>query len=157
MELSFERNARVLAPVAMVWAEMDSLQAFLAKSPQLRNAVSHSDGTRATFTAKLAWGPLKYEVDGTAAAEEAVPNQLFVYSISAASLGARYVGHSTLAQASPMETTLDYVGHLDLNHRMATRMRGLFHEVIEEHIHGFIGRVKARAEQRRLADERLLK
>jgi hypothetical protein len=52
---------------------------------------------------------------------------------------------------------LDYTGDLELDHRLAGRMRGLFNELIEEHIHGLTTRVKTRAEQRRLADERLLK
>ena len=55
------------------------------------------------------------------------------------------------------ETKLDYRGHLDVRHRMASRMRGLFNEIAEDHAHSLVHRVKVKAEQRRLAQERLLK
>ena len=53
--------------------------------------------------------------------------------------------------------SLDYRGHIDVRHRMASRMRGLFNEIAEDHAHSLIQRVKVKAEQRRLAQERLLK
>jgi hypothetical protein len=40
---------------------------------------------------------------------------------------------------------------------MASRMRGLFNEIAEDQAHSLVHRVKVKAEQRRLAQERLLK
>jgi carbon monoxide dehydrogenase subunit G len=70
------------------------------------------------------------------------------------------VRHEATVELTPVgenETKLEYRGHLDVRHRMAGRMRGLFNEVAEDHAHSFIHRVKVKAEQRRLAQERLLK
>ena len=55
------------------------------------------------------------------------------------------------------ETKLEYRGRLDVRHRMASRMRGLFNEIAEDQAHSLVHRVKVKAEQRRLAQERLLK
>ena len=54
------------------------------------------------------------------------------------------------------ETKLELRGHLDVRHRMAGRMRGLFNEIAEDQAHSLVHRVKVKAEQRRLAQERLL-
>ena len=35
MELDVERHDRIMAPLQLVWEEMDSLEQILAKSPQI--------------------------------------------------------------------------------------------------------------------------
>ena len=40
---------------------------------------------------------------------------------------------------------------------MASRMRGVFTEILEDQAHSILHRVKVKSEQRRLAQERLLK
>ena len=66
-------------------------------------------------------------------------------------------GSIELTPIGETETKLDYRGHLDVRHRMAARMRGLFTEIAEDQAHSLVHRVKVKAEQRRLAQERLLK
>jgi carbon monoxide dehydrogenase subunit G len=156
VEISFERDARVAAPVELVWAEMNSLENVLTKSPQLLTYSVQAEN-RASVRTKLTWGPLKYEVDGTMAVQQTVPNQLLEYTVAIPELGLNYAAAMRTTPAGGSETTLHYVAYLELNHRLAAKLRGLFSELIEEHIHGLVGRVKTRAEQRRLADERLLK
>jgi carbon monoxide dehydrogenase subunit G len=155
VEIAFERSVRVLAPVELVWAEMNSVESILSKSPQV---VDYSIlGERdARIRSKLTWGPLKYQVEGTMTVRQLTQNQLLEYAILLPELGLTYLAGMRIAPGGAHDTTLDYVAHLDLNHRLAAKLRGLFAELIEEHIHGLVGRVKTRAEQRRLADERLL-
>lgn len=157
MQTEFHRNARIVAPVQLVWDEMHDLEAILTKSPQFLRYTMNADGDSARFTTNLAWGPLKYGVEGTAAIEETLPRQQTRFVVAVPNLGLRYTATIKLAPGGSTETTLDYAADLEVDHRMAGRMRGLFNELIEDHIHGFTSRVKTRAEQRRLADERLLK
>jgi carbon monoxide dehydrogenase subunit G len=156
VEIDFERGTRIVAPVEVVWAEMDSLEDLLSKSPQLMS-FSLLTGDRAAVRTRLTWGPLKYEVAGTMTVRQAVANQQLDYSVVVPDLGLDYSATLRLAPTGAGETSLQYAAHLEMNHRLASKLRGLFLEVVEEHIHGLVGRVKTRAEQRRLADERLLK
>ena len=155
MEIAFERSARVLAPKELVWAEMNSLESVINKSPQLIDYTITGERD-ARIRTKLTWGPLKYQVEGTMTVRQAVPNELLEYVIALPELGWLYPATMRITPAGVHESSLDYVARLELNHRLATKLRGLFSELIEEHIHGLVGRVKTRAEQRRLADERLL-
>jgi hypothetical protein len=147
----------VLAPVQFVWDEMSDLHAILNKSMQFLTYDLSGDGTSARFKANLTWGPLKYPIEGTAAVGESAPRERTRYVVSVPQIGMRYTGSITITAGGANETTLDYNGDLEIDHRLAGRMRGLFNELVEEHIHGLTTRVKTRAEQRRLADERLLK
>ena len=113
MEIEVERRERVIAPLSLVWDEIDSL-----------------GGERATKTFQLVWGPLKLPLDVDV------------------SLKLTAVGQS--------ETRLDCRGHLQTEHRFAARMRGMCGQIVEGHVQGVVHRVKVRAEQRRLAEERLL-
>lgn len=156
MQTDYKRNARIVAPVQFVWDEMDDLDAILTKSSQFLTYDLAADGRSARFRANLTWGPLKYAVEGTAATEESTPHKLTRYVVTVPQLGMRYAGTLKITPGSDTETILDYTGDLEIDHRLAGRMRGLFNDLLEEHIHGLTTRVKSRAEQRRLADERLL-
>ncbi|HVE24651.1 MAG TPA: SRPBCC family protein [Sporichthya sp.] len=157
MHTDYRRNVRVLAPVQLVWDEVSDLHAILSKSMQFLTYDLAADGGSARFRANLTWGPLKYAIEGTATVDEARPRELTRYVVRVPQLEMRYSGTIKLTPGSATETMLDYSGDLDIDHRLAGRMRGLFNELIEEHMHGLTARVKTRAEQRRLADERLLK
>ncbi len=157
MQTDFKRNARVLAPVQLVWDEMSDLHAILSKSIQFLTYDLAADGTSARFKANLTWGPLKYPIEGTAAVNDSAPREHTHYVVAIPQIGLRYAATIKLSPGGAAETALDYSGDLEIDHRLAGRMRGLFNELIEEHIHGLTTRVKTRAEQRRLADERLLK
>jgi len=113
MEIEVERRERVIAPLSLVWDEIDSL-----------------GGERATTTFQVVWGPLKLPLD------------VDVF------LKLTAVGQS--------ETRLDCRGSLNTQHRFAARMRGTCSQIVEGHVQGVVHRVKVRAEQRRLAQERLL-
>lgn len=156
VQSDFKRNTRIVAPVPMVWDEIASLEDILAKTPQLMNYQLAADGTSAQVEAKLSWGPIKFAVDGTAVIDESKPRECTRYVVTIPQLGLRYAGTMRITPGDAKETTLDYDGGLEIDHKLAGRMRGLFSELLEEHIHGLTMRVKTRAEQRRQADERLL-
>jgi len=113
LEIEFERRERIIAPLDLVWDEIDSL-----------------DGARGARRFELTWGPLKWPLDVDV------------------SLKLTAVGTS--------ETRLDCRGRLESPHRLAAHMRVLCRDVVERHVHGMVQRVKVRAEQRRLAEDRLL-
>jgi carbon monoxide dehydrogenase subunit G len=157
MELEVERHERIMAPLQLVWEEIDSLEQILAKSPQISSYDVVPGGQRARGVTKLAWGPLKWTVDIEAEITELVPLERVGFALDGPSLEVHYEGCVDVAPIGEGETRLDYRGHLDVTHRMAGRMRGLFNEIAEDQAHSLVHRVKVKAEQRRLAQERLLK
>ena len=156
MELEVQRHERIMAPLQLVWEEMDSLEQVLAKTPQISDYDVVPGGQRARGKTKLAWGPVKWTVEVEVEIVEFVPRQRIGLVIDGPSLEVRYECAVDLDPVGEAETRLDYLGHLDVRHRMASRMRGLFNEVAEDHAHSLVHRVKVKAEQRRLAQERLL-
>ncbi len=157
MELDLERHERISAPVQLVWEEIDTLEQILAKAPHAFGYDVVPGGQRATVKANLAWGPLKWALDGEASLHDVLAPLHLGYRIEVASLELAYEGTIDLTRVGDSETKLDYRGHLETRHRLASRMRGMFSEILEEHADGLVNRVKVRAEQRRLAQERLLK
>jgi carbon monoxide dehydrogenase subunit G len=157
MELEVERHERIMAPLQLVWDEMDSLEQILAKTPQISQYEVVPGGQKARGTTKLAWGPLKWTVDIEAEVSDLVPLQRLCFAIDGPSLEVHYECSVDIAAIGEGETRLEYRGHLDVHHRMAGRMRGLFNEIAEDQAHSVVHRVKVKAEQRRLAQERLLK
>jgi carbon monoxide dehydrogenase subunit G len=157
MELEIQRQERINAPLQLVWEEMDSLEQILAKSPQISEYDVVPGGQRARGRAKLAWGPVKWTVDLEVEIVEFQPRQRLGFSIDAPSMEVHYEATIDLVSVGEGETKLDYRGRLDVRHRMAGRMRGVFNEIAEDQAHSLVHRVKVKAEQRRLAQERLLK
>jgi carbon monoxide dehydrogenase subunit G len=156
MELEVQRHDRIVAPVQLVWEEMNSLEQILAKSPQISGYEVVPGGQKARGSTRLAWGPVKWTVDLTVEITEFVPRQRISFCIDGPSLEVHYVATAELTPVGETETKLDYRGHLDVRHRMAGRMRGLFNEIAEDQAHSLVHRVKVKSEQRRLAQERLL-
>ena len=136
---------------------MDSLEQILAKSPQVAEYDVVPGGQKARGSSRLAWGPVKWKVDLEVTIAEFQPRQRLAFTIDAPSLEVHYEVGMDLISIGEGETKLDYRGHLDVRHRMAGRMRGLFSEIAEDQAHSLVHRVKVKAEQRRLAQERLLK
>jgi carbon monoxide dehydrogenase subunit G len=157
MELEVQRHERIMAPLQLVWEEMDSLEQILAKSPQISQYDVVPGGQKAHGVTKLAWGPLKWTVDIEAEITDYLPLQRLAFGLDGPSLEVRYEGAVEISPVGEGETKLDYRGHLDVRHRMAGRMRGLFNEIAEDQAHSLVHRIKVKAEQRRLAQERLLK
>jgi carbon monoxide dehydrogenase subunit G len=156
MEIDIERRDRIMAPVQLVWDEIDSLDQILTKSPHAFAYDVVPGGKRATFKAKLAWGPLKWTLDGDFSLHELRPRQHVTYVVEVPGFEAHYEGTIDLSVVGDGETRLDYRGHMECRHRLAHRMRGTFNEIVEEHVAGLLHRTKVRAEQRRLAQDRLL-
>lgn len=157
MELEVQRHERIMAPLQLVWEETDSLEQILAKSPQVPEYEVVPGGQKARGRTKLAWGPVKWAVDIEVEITEFQPRQRIGFSIDAPTMEIHYEATIDLIPVGEGETKLDFRGHLDVRHRMAGRMRGLFTEIAEDQAHSLVHRVKVKAEQRRLAQERLLK
>jgi carbon monoxide dehydrogenase subunit G len=157
MELDVERHERINAPLQLVWEEMDSLDQILAKTPQISEYDIVPGGQTARGRAKLAWGPVKWAVEVEMSIAEYLPRQRIAFHIDSPSLEVRSEVTIEIASIGEGETKLDYRGHIDVRHRMASRMRSLFNEIAEDQAHSLVHRVKVKAEQRRLAQERLLK
>ena len=157
MELEVERHERINAPLQLVWEEMDSLDQILSKSPQLAEYDVVPGGQKARGRTRLAWGPVKWTVDIEIEIVEFKPLQRLAYTIDAPSLEVSSSVVIDVASIGEGETKLDYRGHLDVRHRMASRMRGVFNEIAGDQAHSVVHRVKVKSEQRRLAQERLLK
>ena|SRR2546423_9084525 len=156
MELEVQRHERIMAPLQLVWEEMDSLEQILAKTPQISEYDLVPGGQKAQGKARLAWGPVKWTLDLEVEITEFAPRQRIGFSVDAPSLEVRYQVTVEVAPVGDNETKLELRGHLDVRHRMAGRMRGLFNEIAEDQAHSLVHRVKVKAEQRRLAQERLL-
>lgn len=157
MELDVDRHDRIMAPLQLVWEEMDSLEQILAKAPQVSEYEVVPGGQKARGKTRLAWGPVKWTLDLEIQIVEFQPLQRIGITFDGPALEVLYRAVVDVARVGESETKLDYRGHLDVRHRMAGRMRGLFNEIAEDHAHSLIQRVKVKAEQRRLAQERLLK
>lgn len=157
MELDVERHERINAPLLLVWEEMDTLEQILSKTPQISDFDIVPGGQTARGRAKLAWGPVKWAVEVEVTIVEFLPRQRIGYHVDSPSLEVRSETTIDIVSIGEGETKLDYRGHIDVRHRMASRMRGLFNEIVEDQAHSLVHRVKVKAEQRRLAQERLLK
>jgi carbon monoxide dehydrogenase subunit G len=157
MQLEVERHERINAPLQLVWEEMDSLEQILAKIPQISDHDVAPGGQKSRGRTKLTWGPVKWAVDVEVAIAEFQPRRRLGFVIDAPTLQVRYECSIDLVSIGERETKLDYRGHLDVRHRMASRVPGLFNEMAEDQAHSLVHRVKVKAEQRRLAQERLLK
>lgn len=156
MELDLERRERISAPLQLVWDETGSLEQVLTKSPQVSNCEIAPGGVRAKGIAKLAWGPVKWAVDLDVTLLELVVHQHIRYAIEAIDLGTRAETTINLLLVGINETDVGYHSVIEVQHRIAARMRGLFNEIAEGQAHSILHRVKVRSEQRRLANERLL-
>ena len=95
------------------------------------DVIDSLDQARGAATFQLTWGPLTWPLDVDV------------------SMRVTAVGES--------ETRLECRGHLETRHRVAARLRRMCHEVVERHVQGMVHGVKVRAEQRRLAEELLLR
>jgi len=157
MELEVHRQERIMAPLQLVWDEMDSLDQILAKTPQISEYDVVPGGQKARGRARLAWGPVKWTVDLDAEICDIAPRERLTFEIDGPQLEVHYRAVLQLTPVGDNETKLELRGHLDVRHRMAARMRGLFNEIVEDQAHSLVHRVKVKAEQRRLAQERLLK
>jgi carbon monoxide dehydrogenase subunit G len=157
MELEVHRQERIMAPLQLVWEEMDSLEQILSKSPQISEYDVVPGGQKAHGRARLAWGPVKWTVDLDVEITDFQPRQRIGYSVDGPSIEVHHLATIELTPVGENETKLEYRGHLDVRHRMAARMRGLFNEIAEDQAHSLVHRVKVKSEQRRLAQERLLK
>jgi carbon monoxide dehydrogenase subunit G len=157
MELEVHRHERIMAPLQLVWEEMESLEQILAKTPQISEYEVVPGGQKARGKTRLAWGPVKWTVDLEVEITEFEPRQRIGFSVDGPSLEVHYRATVEVTPVGDNETKLQLDGHLDVRHRMASRMRGLFNEIAEDQAHSLVNRVKVKAEQRRLAQERLLK
>jgi len=157
MELDVQRHERIMAPLQLAWEEIDSLDLILAKTPQISEFDIVPGGQKARGKARLAWGPVKWTSDLAMEITDIQPLHRIAFSIDAPALEVRMDAVVELTPVGENETKIEYRGHLDVRHRMAGRMKGLFNEIIEDHAHAIVHRAKVKAEQRRLAQERLLK
>ena len=157
MELDVHRHERVMAPLQLVWEEMDSLEQILSKTPQISESDIVPGGQKARGRARLAWGPVKWTLDLEIEITDLEPRQRICYSVAGPALEIDYRTTVEIVSIGDNETKLELQGHLEVKHRMAARMRGLFNEILEDQAHSMVNRVKVKAEQRRLAQERLLK
>ena len=157
MELEVQRHERITAPLQLVWEEMDSLEQILAKTPQISEYDIVPGGQKARGRARLAWGPVRWNLDLEIEITEFEPHHRIGIAIDGPALEVHYEATVEIARAGENETKLDMHGQLDVRHRMASRMRGLFNEILEDQAHSMMQRIKVKAEQRRLAQERLLK
>lgn len=156
MEIDVERHERILAPIQLVWEEIDSLERILPKTPQVTSYDIVPGGRRATGATKVAWGPIQWTIAVEVTVEALRPRELMRFRVVAPAYDIVVDAAIELKVVGEAETRLDYRGHVEVRHRMAHRMRGMFNEMVEEHMHGLVSRVKVKAEQRRLAQERLL-
>jgi carbon monoxide dehydrogenase subunit G len=157
MELDVQRHERIMAPLQLAWEEIDSLEQLLAKTPQVSDFDIVPGGQKARGKARLAWGPVKWTADLEVEITDYQSPCRIGFCIDAPSLEVRLVAVVELTPVGENETKIDYRAHLDVRHRMAGRMKGLFNEIAEDHAHSVVHRAKVKAEQRRLAQERLLK
>ena len=157
MDFEFNGHRRVAAPLELVWEELDSLDQILSKTPQAFTYEVVPGGREATVQAIFSWGPVKWTVEMQASLEEYVPPERTLLVIHAPSLDARYRLHIQLQAVGGTATKLLFGAQLDCGHRFAARMHGLLGEIMEEHVCGVVSRVQTRAEQRRRAQERLLR
>jgi carbon monoxide dehydrogenase subunit G len=157
MELDVQRHERIMAPLQLAWEEIDSLEQILAKTPQIADFEIVPGGQKARGKARLAWGPVKWTADLEMEITELQSPCRIAFCIDAPSLEVRVDAVVELTPVGDNETKIEYRGHLDVRHRMAGRMKGLFNEIAEDHAHSVVHRAKVKAEQRRLAQERLLK
>jgi len=154
MELQFERCERIMAPLPLVWEELDSLDHLLDKMALARYDV-HPDGGRASARVILRWGPLNHAVDLEMTLVGTMRQRQIRYAFQAPRLSVRLEGAINLIPLGSSETKLDHRGAVDVQHRFAARVRGQLQEIMEDYADTIVDRVRARAENRGRAQEQL--
>ncbi|MGQ0466560.1 MAG: SRPBCC family protein [Sporichthyaceae bacterium] len=152
---TFQREARIRAPLHIVWQEVGSLNAILKRTPKSLTHEIAESGRSADLQGDLRWGPIRHKLAAKVGLLKLTPGQQISYRIVAPSLGSQYDAEVTVHQAGTGETQLEYRAELDLGSWTAQRLRGMINELLEEHINELTEQVKARAERRHRADESL--
>ena len=152
---TFQREARIRAPLHIVWQEIGSLKAILARTPKVLSHDIAEHGRTAKISGNLRWGPIRHNLAAKAGLLNVTPGEQISYRLVAPALSSQYDAQVTVHQAGNGETQLEYRGELDLGSWTAHRLRGMINELLEEHIHELTEQVKARSERRYRADENL--
>ena len=134
---------------------MGSLCQVLAKTRHISDWEVAPGGQHARGRTRFAWGPLKRTVEFEMTLLGVAAERQIRYVIEVLSLETRVETEIDLALAGMNETRLHYRSLLAAGNR-AVRMCHLFRDLIEEQADHILHQVKVKAEQRRLAHERLL-
>ena len=156
MEAEFEHASRVAAPVALVWEELESLAGVLRLFPGVVE-IQSVDPDQIRIVARFAWGPVKWNLEGTAVTRLRVPYERLGVSVRFPGMGLTYEGDIELAGVAATETNVLYRGTLRCGHPLVSRLGGFLHDLAEDHVRSLVNKVKGLAERRHLAEQRLLR
>jgi hypothetical protein len=156
MDIGVERQERVWAPLHLVWEEVDSLDQILSKTTQALGYEILPGGTQASMQVRLAWGPVTRNLDCQVALAEVRPPIRVCVTIEVPALDVVMMDVVELMALAHDESKVTHRVHVECRHRRAGWMRGLLCAAAEDHVTSVLGRVKARAEHRRQAEEGLL-
>ncbi len=155
MELQFDWQERIVAPLKGVWNEVATLEKILSNSPPAFSWDPTPGADRATVRVVLPVGPLKWSITCQAEVEEIRPSERIVWTIEGPSAELHFRGVIDVQPLGETETKLSYSASFESQHRFANRLRGLLSEILEEQVRGLVSRVRERAQRRQRAQERL--
>jgi carbon monoxide dehydrogenase subunit G len=155
VELEFDWHERVAAPLQAVWNEVLSLEKILTNSPPAFTWDSIPGTDRASVTIVLPLGPLKWSIACQAQTEELRPAERIIFTIDGPSAELHFRGVIDVQPLGETETKLSYSATVESQHRFANRLRGLLSEILEGQVRGLVSVVRAKAQRRQRAQERL--
>lgn len=148
LKADYEITTRVDAPVSAVWEELAQLDLLLARAPEVVSVEPHpEDSDRAIWHGRMAWGRLRWEVDGDARILERRTHRHLLFSSDIPTLDAHYQGIFVLAPGAKDVTVLGYRGSFVCRHRLQRILRQPLTFVLKDHVETVALRIGRRAGQ----------
>lgn len=149
LKADYEITIRVDAPLSAVWDELSQLDLLLARAPEVVSVEPHpADPDLAVWHGRMAWGRLRWEVDGDAHILERRPRQHLLFASDIPTLDAHYQGIFVLAPGARDVTVLGYRGSFVCRHRLRRILRQPLTFVLKDHVETVVARIARRAAQR---------
>lgn len=155
MEVRSSTEARIAAPVELVWELIDSVESILGRIPEALKVEVAATVTKARIRLLLSWGPVRWTVDGETRLEDVRKEEHLLLVTELPRLDMRFEGAMDLSRLGVAETALSYGGRLTSGRRLIGALEPMFSDLLEVHVQSLVGRVKQLAEQHHQAETRL--
>lgn len=152
-----EASTRVAAPVDQVWAEVGSLAQVLRHSYGITDFEPAADGNSAKVRGSLAWGPLRWKLNGSAAVRSVDPGRYLEWVGEATQIAFQIICKLQLDKVAADETAVRFeaVGSTPRRSPVQAGLWNVLSAELETYVAHFVDRVGTLSEQHTRARRQL--